>query len=115
MLKLIDKIFSWGYPLFKKWGLDSSLASYLGLVINLIILCVLSYLIYYGFKYILVRTLIIIARKTKSKFDDFLVTNKTAKYTAHLIPLLFIYKSVPFILEDFVRSGSEVDVTFISL
>jgi miniconductance mechanosensitive channel len=101
MLKLIDKIFSWGYPLFKKWGLDSNLASYLGLAINLIILCVLSYLIYYGFKYILVRTLIIIARKTKSKFDDFLVTNKTAKYTAHLIPLLFIYKSVPFILEDF--------------
>jgi miniconductance mechanosensitive channel len=26
------------------------------------------------------------------------VTNKTAKYIAHLIPLLFIYKSVPVIL-----------------
>jgi hypothetical protein len=33
--------------------------------------------------------------RTKTKFDDLLVTNKTAKYIAHLIPLLFIYKSVP--------------------
>jgi hypothetical protein len=33
-------------------------------------------------------TIIFIARKTKTKFDD-LLTNKTAKYIAHL-PLLFI-------------------------
>jgi miniconductance mechanosensitive channel len=39
--------------------------------------------------------MIFIARRTKTKFDDLLVTNKTAKYIAHLIPLLFIYKSVP--------------------
>jgi miniconductance mechanosensitive channel len=31
-----------------------------------------------------------------------LVSNKTAKYIAHLIPLLFIYKSVPIILKEFV-------------
>jgi miniconductance mechanosensitive channel len=43
-----------------------------------------------------------LARKTKTKFDDLLVSNKTAKYIAHLIPLLFIYKSVPIILENFV-------------
>jgi miniconductance mechanosensitive channel len=46
--------------------------------------------------------MIYIARKTKTKFDDLLVSNKTAKYIAHLIPLLFIYKSVPIILNDFV-------------
>ena len=43
----------------------------------------------------------IIAQKTKTKFDDLLVTNKTAMYIAHLIPLLFIYKSVPIILDRF--------------
>jgi miniconductance mechanosensitive channel len=42
------------------------------------------------------------ARKTKTRFDDLLVSNKTAKYIAHLIPLLFIYKCVPIILENFV-------------
>jgi miniconductance mechanosensitive channel len=44
---------------------------------------------------------VFIAQRTKTQFDDFLVTNKTAKYIAHLIPLLFIYKSVPIILERF--------------
>ena len=46
--------------------------------------------------------MIVIARKSKTRFDDFLVTNKTAKYISHLIPLLFIYKSVPVILKNFV-------------
>jgi len=42
------------------------------------------------------------AKKTKTRFDDLLISNKTAKYISHLIPLLFIYKSVPVILNDFV-------------
>jgi len=42
------------------------------------------------------------ARKTRTKFDDLLVSNNTAKYIAHLIPLLFIYKCVPIILKNFV-------------
>jgi miniconductance mechanosensitive channel len=46
--------------------------------------------------------LAVIAKKTKTNFDDLLVSNKTAKYIAHLIPFLFVYKSVPIILKDFV-------------
>ena len=46
--------------------------------------------------------MIFIAKKTKTKFDDLLVNNKTAKYIAHLIPLLFIYRCVPIILKNFV-------------
>ena len=53
------------------------------------------------FRLILVTIIVFIAQRTKTQFDDFLVTNKTAKYIAHLIPLLFIYKSVPVILEKF--------------
>ena len=44
----------------------------------------------------------VVAKKTKTNFDDLLVSNKTAKYIAHLIPFLFIYKSVPVILESYV-------------
>ncbi len=43
----------------------------------------------------------IVARKTKTKFDDLLISNNTTKYIAYLIPLLFIYKSVPVILETY--------------
>ena len=102
MHKLVEKLFSWSYPLLKKLDLGETISSYLSLAINIIILSVLAYAIYLIFSYILVRTIIILARKTKTKFDDLLVSNNTAKYIAHLIPLLFIYKSVPIILENFV-------------
>jgi miniconductance mechanosensitive channel len=88
--------------LLLKLGLNSSLASYISLLINTVLLCVLAYSIYIVFRIVLVTAMIFIARKTKTKFDDLLVSNKTAKYIAHLIPLLFIYKSVPIILNDFV-------------
>ena len=102
MHKLVEKLFSWCYPLLKKLDLGETISSYLSLAINIFILSVLAYIIYLIFSFILVRTIIIVARKTKTKFDDLLVSNNTAKYIAHLIPLLFIYKSVPIILENFV-------------
>lgn len=102
MHKLVEKLFGWCYPLLKKLDLGEIIASYLSLAINILILSVLSYLIYLAFRFILVRTIIILAQKTKTQFDDLLVSNKTAKYTAHLIPLLFIYKSVPIILKNYV-------------
>jgi miniconductance mechanosensitive channel len=102
MHKLVEKLFTWCYPLLKKLDLGETISSYLSLAINIFILSVFAYVIYLIFSYILVRTIIIVARKTKTKFDDLLVSNNTAKYIAHLIPLLFIYKSVPIILENFV-------------
>lgn len=101
MFKYIEKIFTFIYPILRKIGLGSSAASYLSLLLNIIVLCVLSYVIYLIFRLLLVTILAIIAQKTKTKFDDLLVSNKTAKYIAHLIPLLFIYKSVPVILDRF--------------
>jgi miniconductance mechanosensitive channel len=101
MHKLIKNIFEWCEPLLKSWGMDSSMASYINIVVNSVILCVLAYSIYIIFRIILVTIMIFVAKKTKTKFDDLLVSNKTAKYIAHLIPLLFIYKSVPIILNDF--------------
>lgn len=101
MYPLLKQLFSFFYPLFKKLGLSYTLASYASLMLNIAILCVLSYFIYIVFKKTLVSLMIFIARKTKTQFDDFLVTNKTAKYIAHLIPVLFIYKSVPIILDHY--------------
>ena len=102
MHKFVEKIFSCCYPLLKKLDLGETISAYLSLAINIIVLALLSYLIYLLFRFLLVRTMIVVARKTRTKFDDLLVSNKTAKYIAHLIPLLFIYKCVPIILENFV-------------
>ena len=102
MHKITENIFGWCYPLFKKWDFNETIAAYLSLAVNIIILSILAFAIYYLFRFILVKTMIAIARKTRTKFDDLLVSNKTAKYIAHLIPLLFIYKSAPIILKSYV-------------
>ena len=102
MIKIIESIFSWCNYLLLKIGFNPSIASYVSVLVNSILLSALAYSIYIVFRIVLVTTMVFIARKTKTKFDDLLVSNKTAKYIAHLIPLLFIYKSVPIILNDFV-------------
>lgn len=101
MYNLIKNIFEWCEPLLKSWGFDASISSFLNIIVNGIVLCFLSFAMYIIFRKVLVTVMIFIAKKTKTKFDDLLVTNKTAKYIAHLIPLLFIYKAVPIILNDF--------------
>ena len=102
MIKIIESIFSWCNYLLLKIGFNPSIASYVSVIVNSILLCALAYSIYIIFRIVLVTAMIFIARKTKTKFDDLLVSNKTAKYIAHLIPLLFVYKSVPIILNEFV-------------
>lgn len=102
MHDILEKIFGWLYPLLRKLDFGDTFAAYISLVFNILILGALAYLIYVVFRLILVTLMILIARKTKTNFDDLLVSNRTAKYTAHLIPFLFIYKSVPVILESYV-------------
>ncbi len=101
MYKILESIFDWCEPSLRDFGLGSNMASYASLVINLFILSFLSFVIYRFFRFFLVKIMEIIAKKTKTKFDDLLISNKTVKYIAYLIPLLFIYKSVPIILKSY--------------
>lgn len=102
MHKFLEKIFGWCYPLFRKMDMGDTFAAYSSLIVNIIILSFISYWIYVIFRMVLVTLMVVIAKKTKTRFDDLLVSNKTAKYISHLIPLLFIYKSVPVILDAYV-------------
>ncbi|GAA6764188.1 mechanosensitive ion channel [Flavobacterium sp. CGRL1] len=101
MHKLLDKIFNFLYPLFRDWGMNRNFASYISLVINIAIMLVLAYAIYYIAKFVLVTLTAVFAQRTKTKFDDYLIHNKTTKYTAYLIPFFFIYKAVPVILDKY--------------
>ena len=101
MHKIIEKLFGFWYPLLRKISIGDTVAAYISLTINIAILSFLAYFIYLIFRFTLITIMAIVAKKTKTRFDDLLIANRTAKYIAHLIPLLFIYKSVPVILEKF--------------
>ncbi|MBC7642509.1 MAG: mechanosensitive ion channel family protein [Flavobacterium sp.] len=102
MYKYAEMFFGWCYPLFKNWGFNETLAAYTSLIINILLLYFLSVLIFQFFRFLLITIMAIVAKKTRTKFDDLLITNQTTKYIAYLIPLLFIYKSVPIILENYI-------------
>ncbi|MDQ5930737.1 MAG: miniconductance mechanosensitive channel [Bacteroidota bacterium] len=101
MHKFLDKIFNFLYPLFRDWGMSRNFASYISLIFNIAIMLALAYAIYYAAKFVLVTLTAIYAQRTKTKFDDYLINNKTTKYTAYLIPFFFIYKAVPIILDRY--------------
>lgn len=101
MDKLIHFIFSYLYPIFRGWGLSRTSSTYWSLFFNAILLWILCYALYAVSRFILVTIMAIIAQRTKTKFDDLLVNNKTAKYISYLIPLSFVFKSVPVILDKF--------------
>ena len=97
------KFFNWAYELFIKIGLSETTSIYGNLFINILLVILVSYLLDFIFKKILIICLAIIAARTKSTFDDFLVANKTAKYIAHLVPLVFVFNAIPIILSDFTK------------
>ncbi|WP_264558716.1 mechanosensitive ion channel family protein [Flavobacterium sp. N2270] len=115
------KIFNWAYSILKDLNFSDDIASYINLTINIVLLIVIAYILDIICKKILIIILAIVAARTKSSFDDFLVANKTAKYVAHLIPLLFVYKTVPVILkqftywEDFFEKGIKTYIILLSL
>ncbi|REG97949.1 mechanosensitive ion channel family protein [Flavobacterium aquicola] len=101
MNKIIHSIFNFLYPIFRDWGMSRSLSTYVSLFFNIILLCILVYGLYVVFRFILVTVLTIVSQNTKTKFDDLLVSNKTATYISYLFPLSFVVESVPVILDKF--------------
>jgi small-conductance mechanosensitive channel len=101
MSKFIQSIFSFLYPIFRHWGMSRGMSTYVSLFFNIILLCILVYGLYVVFRFVLVTILTIISQNTKTKFDDLLVSNKTAKYVSYLFPLTFVVRSVPVILDKF--------------
>ena len=87
--------------LFVDQGVNPSLALYLNLLINLIVLT----LILIGFNWLIKNVIIeafkIFTNKTKTTFDDFLIRSNFPKYIGRIIPILIVYKVFPLIFADF--------------
>lgn len=94
-------IFNWAYKIFRDIDFSHTSALYANLAVNIIIICIVAYLLDFLSKKILVVAFGAFAKRTKTSFDDFLVENKVSKYLAHLVPLLFVYHTMPIVLERF--------------
>jgi len=114
-------LFNWAYKLLRKAEVGGITASYINLAVDMVMIGVAAYFIDIVARKVLVIAMNIIAKRTKTQFDDFLVANKTPQYIAYAIPLYFIYKTVPLALKGFTyweylfTKGITICIIFISI
>lgn len=87
--------------LFVEYGFSDSTAVYFNMITLLVILIILVFLSDFIARKILVKAFHSFADKSKTTFDDMLVTHKAPYYIAHLFPLLITLKFFPIVFKDF--------------
>jgi miniconductance mechanosensitive channel len=97
MEKLSHKIYSY----LVDSGLSYDWAAIINLAILLIGLLLILFALDFIFRKILVGLFTRLSLNSKTHFDDFLVKNRAPRNIAHVVPLMILYKAVPFVFRDF--------------
>ncbi|MEZ4855921.1 MAG: mechanosensitive ion channel [Gelidibacter sp.] len=82
-------------------GLSDTIASYLNMLVLLLILAVVLFISDVIAKKILVEAFNKFAEKSSTNFDDLLVSHKAPRNLAHLVPLFITIKLFPIVFYDF--------------
>ena len=96
MLKIIEIFIS----ALTNQGFGLFLAELTSRVLLSIIFLMISSIIYWVSRRVVLGLFYRISRKTKTHFDDLLIKNKTAKRLAYLFPVLFLYQFLPEIFSN---------------
>ncbi len=97
----ISNLFRYFYNLFLESGLSQEIATTLNLVINLIIVLILAYVLFKLLRYAAETFVASFAEKSKTKFDDFLVENKTFLHLSNLLTINFVSLLIPDLFYDY--------------
>lgn len=93
------------YDYLMKTGMSANLATYLNMGILLLLIFVLALILDYIVWKVLRTISVKLARKSKTNFDDYLVTHNVPRNIAHILPLMLLFNLVPIALSDFTYAG----------
>ncbi len=82
-------------------GSSETTAKYLNMLALLIVLLLIVFIVDFIIRRLIRGTFTQFASKTKTNFDDILITNKVPRNIAHIIPLLIALEFVPIVFFDF--------------
>jgi miniconductance mechanosensitive channel len=82
-------------------GIDVTMATYINMFVVLILVLILVFIIDFIARKLLIATFSRLATKSKTSFDDMLISNKAPRNIAHIIPLLLAIEFTPFVFSDF--------------
>lgn len=89
------------YDYFLQLGVTESLARYLNMLSLFVLLVLLVLLVDYISWKVLRALSTRLAKKSKTNFDNLLVTNRVPRFLAHIVPLLLAMELVPVVFIDF--------------
>lgn len=99
------------YDFFIEKGLSITTAKYLNMLGLLLALLIIAFIIDYITKRILWRFSAGVAKRTKTNFDNILISNKLPRNVAHIIPLLILIEFVPQVFTDFEYAQNIIEKT----
>lgn len=76
-------------------------AVYVNLIVTILAVSIIAFVIDFIMRRILIALAYKIAPRTKNHFDDFLIKNKLPQNIAHVLPILFIEQTSPYLFVDF--------------
>ncbi|PQJ32874.1 mechanosensitive ion channel protein MscS [Nonlabens arenilitoris] len=100
------------YDYLVETGMSAVYAKYLNMIILLIALLVIAFLVDYIIKKIFIKLFTQFTVKTKTNFDNFLVSNRVPQNIAHIIPLIFGLEFIPIVFQDFPYFENMVEKGF---
>ncbi len=103
-----SEVYSWLFEKLLNLGLSEKVAHSINSVLLIIALGLVLYVVDYLFRRVLLIFILKAVRKTKTKFDDFLVQNKVVKYFMHIVTIVIAKQFLPLI---FVGFPKWIDVT----
>lgn len=82
---------------------------------DFLLVIIIGCLLYYAAKFIIVRIIRRIARRTKNRWDDVLLEKKVFNRMAFLLPGILIYQSIPATLDEFAPQLVSMAIKFTNI
>ena len=89
------------YDLLIKAGITETSAQYLNMIALLVIVLLIIFIVDYIVRRVLRNLASRLSIKTKTNFDDILITNKVPRNIAHIVPLSIALNLIPMVFIDF--------------
>lgn len=104
----MEQIRHYFYDHFMSLGLSEISAKYLNMLCMLIILVIILFITDRIARRLIINFSNRISEKTKTNFDDLLVSNRAPRRVAHLVPLVLTIKLFPIVFHDFPHFESYI-------
>ena len=92
-------------------GISETTSKYLNMIALALALLIVVFIVDFLIRKLLIQVFSQFASRSKTHFDDLLVTNKVPRNIAHIIPLLIMLEFMPVVLTDFTYFENIVEKT----